>query len=65
MEHQAAAPLDRILSRAEFRELTGLSRTSEWRLAKDGKTPSPVIIDGRIIGYRKSSYLLWLEAHTT
>ncbi len=64
MEPQAAAPLDRIISRTEFRELTGLSRTSEWRLAKDGKTPSPVIIEGRIIGYRKSSYQTWLEDHT-
>ena len=64
MDNQATAPLDRIISRSEFRELTGLSRTSEWRLAKDGKTPAPVIVDGRIIGYRQSSYESWLEVHT-
>ena len=55
---------DRILSRSEFRELTNLSRTQEWRMLNAGKLPAAVVIDGRILGFRESAYLDWLEKNT-
>ena len=55
---------DRIISRPEFRELTGLSRTSEWRGRRDGKLPPVVRVGDRIIGYRESDYLKWLAANS-
>ena len=56
---------DRILSRSEFRELTGISRTSEWDLSRQGKLPPLVVIDGRKLGYLESAYNQWLQQHLT
>jgi len=55
---------DRIISRAEFAELTGLSRTSIWRLINSGDAPKVVKINGRIIGFRMSDFNSWLEKNT-
>lgn len=56
--------IDRIISRAEFRQLTGIGRTSEHYLLKDGKLPPMVVICGRRLGYRESGYKRWLEANS-
>ena len=53
--------IDSILLRKEFRELTRISRTTEWRLEQKGLLPTAVVIDGRVLGYKKSSYMKWLE----
>ncbi|EMK3272718.1 hypothetical protein V8036_002043 [Vibrio parahaemolyticus] len=55
---------DRIISRSEFRSLTGISRTTEWRLAQRGKLPVLVIIDNVALGYRESSYINWLDSNS-
>ncbi len=55
---------DRIIPRAEFRELTGMSRTSEWDLSRRGMLPALVIIDGRKLGYLESAYREWLQANS-
>jgi len=55
---------DRIISRSEFRELTGISRTSEWDLGRRGKLPTLVVIDGRKLGYLESAYLDWLKQNS-
>ncbi|EPN4987711.1 helix-turn-helix transcriptional regulator [Vibrio alginolyticus] len=55
---------DRIISRAKFRALTGISRTTEWRLSQKGILPELVVIDGIVLGYKHSSYMLWLESNT-
>lgn len=54
---------DRIISRSEFRELTGISRTSEWELARRGKLPALVVIENRKLGYLESAYRDWLKAN--
>lgn len=56
---------DRIIPLSEFLELTGLSRTTAWRLNREGKLPVAIIIDGRRIGYRESAYHEWLQANTS
>ncbi|WP_392340721.1 helix-turn-helix transcriptional regulator [Moritella marina] len=55
------SPLDRIISRVKFRELTGISRTTEWRLAQKNLLPKQLEISGRHMGYLESSYIAWLE----
>ncbi|MCG9626026.1 AlpA family phage regulatory protein [Vibrio mediterranei] len=62
MNTQSKNP-DRIISRAQFRELTGISRTTEWRLSQEGKLPAVVEIDGRVLGYLESAYHAWLNQH--
>ena len=57
--------VDRIISRKEFRELTGISRSCEWRMKQQGCLPKVVIINGYILGYRQSDYISWLKANTS
>lgn len=54
---------ERIISRTQFRVLTGISRTTEWRLAQEGKLPPLVVVAGRTLGYRESEYQKWLSAN--
>lgn len=55
---------DRIITRKEFRELTGLSRTSEWRKQQEGLLPPIVALNNKILGYRMSDYNEWLDNNT-
>lgn len=64
MNNQAHQPPNSIISRRQFRQLTGLSRSSEWRLSRLGKLPSFVIVNGRILGYSRSDYNHWLASNT-
>ena len=53
---------ERIISRKEFRELTGISRSSQWKMTREGKLPPEVKLnDNWILGYRYSDYLQWLQ----
>ncbi|MFK5915354.1 MAG: hypothetical protein QM484_13365 [Woeseiaceae bacterium] len=65
MELQQQFNTDRIISRLEFRTLTGISRTTEFRMNRTGNLPAAVVIDGRILGYRESAYLSWLEKNSS
>ena len=65
MNNQTATPLDRIISRADFAELTGMSRTTLWRLLNSGDLPEVVKINGRILGFRESAYLAWLDKNSS
>ena len=64
MEHKKQSTPDRIISRAEFAELTGMSRTSIWRLLNSGDAPKVVKIQNRILGVRESDFQRWLDEHT-
>ncbi len=55
---------DRIISRAQFRELTGISRTTEWRLTQEGSLPATIEVNGRTLGYLESAYIAWLKQHS-
>ena len=61
MNNQQPTNPDRIISRAHFRELTGMIRTTEWRLAQGGQLPLVVEVNGRILGYLESAYRAWLN----
>lgn len=52
---------ERIISREEFRERSGIGRTKEWQLLRQGKLPAIVIIDGRKLGYAESDFLKWIH----
>ncbi|MGD0671083.1 MAG: AlpA family phage regulatory protein [Candidatus Binatus sp.] len=54
--------LDRFLREPEIRALTGLSRTTRWRLAREGKFPAAVQITDRVVGVRESALRTWLES---
>ncbi len=59
-----ATTQDRIIKRTQFRELTGISRSTEWRLHQEGKLPALVEVNGIKLGYRESSYHDWLQSNT-
>lgn len=64
MKTQEKPNVDRVIPRAEFRQLVGIGRTTEWRLAREGKLPAIVEIDGHVLGYLESAYLAWLKQHS-
>ncbi|WP_288367835.1 AlpA family phage regulatory protein [uncultured Alcanivorax sp.] len=64
MNTQQQTNPDRIISRAQFRELTGMSRTTEWRLNQEGKLPAVIEVNGRALGYLESAYIAWLKQHS-
>jgi predicted DNA-binding transcriptional regulator AlpA len=64
MNLQETTP-DHIISRTQFRELTGISRSTEWRLAQENQLPALVEINGRALGYLSSSYTQWLQQNLT
>jgi len=64
MNTQQKTNPDRIISRAQFRELTGMSRTTEWRLNQEGKLPAVIEVNGRALGYLESAYIAWLKQHS-
>ena len=47
---------------ADFLELTGWSRTTLWRRLKEGKTPKPLMEDGRLLGFTTGAYKEWLKS---
>ena len=50
---------DRLLSWKRVKDLTGLSRTTCWRLQKAGDFPQPVVISPGRIGWRESDVAAW------
>lgn len=58
---------DRFVREPEASEITGLSRTTRWRMERDGKFPSRRRISSRCTGWLMSEIQAWLcerdEAH--
>ena len=52
---------DKILSAPEVSELTGLSRTTIWRLERDGEFPQRRQISRQRVGHLCSEVLRWIE----
>jgi prophage regulatory protein len=57
----APAPADRFVSWPEVRLITGLSRTTIWRLQKTGEFPKAVRISPGRIAWRASEVTAWLN----
>jgi prophage regulatory protein len=54
---------DRILRDAEVGDRTGLSRTTRWRLIREGKFPRPLkLTEHGAIGWRQSSIDAWVAS---
>ena len=54
---------DRMLREPEVRLITGLSRTTRWRLIREGIFPAPVKIGKRCAGTPLSAVMRWLTLH--
>ena len=53
---------DRLLRRRQVEEITGLSRSSIYRLMRDGKFPRPVKVGLAAVRWRASDITAWLES---
>ncbi|MGV9010592.1 helix-turn-helix transcriptional regulator [Brevundimonas sp.] len=53
---------DRFLGWGRVRDLTGLSRTTAWRLQRIGQFPDPVRISPSRVAWRESELLAWKVA---
>lgn len=50
---------DRLLPWTKVKDITGLSRTTAWRLQKTGDFPLPVVISPGRVGWRESELQTW------
>jgi prophage regulatory protein len=55
----------RLLRRAEVERLTGLSRSTLYSWMKEGRFPQPVRLGERIVAWRESDVIEWLESRET
>ena len=53
---------NRFIREAECKELTGLSRTTRWRMERDGAFPSRRQLSPNAVGWRLSEVIGWLES---
>jgi prophage regulatory protein len=53
---------DRILREPEVERLTGLSRSSRWRLEREGKFPQRLQLSQNAVGWRNSEIRAWIES---
>lgn len=57
-------PPDRLLAWPRVKDLTGLSRTTAWRLQKAGDFPPPVRVSPGRVSWRESDIVAWSGALT-
>lgn len=56
-----ASTPDRIIPLQEMARLLNRAPKTIWRLwAKDGVLPKPLMINGRTLGWKESTYTAWL-----
>lgn len=56
---------DRIISLQEISRLIQKHPKTIWRMwAKDGSLPKPIMIAGRTLGWKESTYNAWLAEKT-
>ena len=53
---------DRLLRRREVEKITGMSRSSIYRLMPDGEFPSPVKVGPAAVRWRESDITAWVES---
>ncbi|HIJ25788.1 MAG: AlpA family phage regulatory protein [Gammaproteobacteria bacterium] len=52
---------ERIVRAKELQELTGLSRTTLWRMERKGEFPDRVPLSGSSVGWRYSEVMEWMR----
>lgn len=58
---EPAASGDRLLPWRKVKDLTGISRTTAWRLQNAGDFPSPVVISPGRVAWRERDVTAWKE----
>ncbi len=53
---------DKLLRRRLVEEITGLSRSSIYRLMRNGKFPVPVRVGPSAVRWKSSDIKIWLES---
>ena len=61
--NQIPGPEGRILRAKEVIKLTGLSRSTLWRLQREGKSPKSRRIGDVAVGWLDTEVLAWIEAN--
>jgi prophage regulatory protein len=61
---EPAGPDDRLLGWRRVKDITGLSRTTAWRLQRAGSFPAPVRISVNRVAWRESELMAWAAART-
>ncbi len=56
---QTAGPEDRLLAWPRVKDITGISRTTAWRMQKAGDFPEPVAISPKRVGWWESELTAW------
>ena len=51
----------KMLRERQVRDLTGLSRTTRWRLERRGQFPKRVALTERCVGWSEAEVLQWLQ----
>lgn len=59
------ADLDRLIREAECRKITGLSRSTRWRMERRGQFPPRVNLTPYIVGWRLSEVMKWVESRVS
>ena len=55
---------DRFLREAEVRRITGLSRTTRWRMERRGEFPRRRILSRNAVGWLASQIETWVAERT-
>ena len=58
----AHAPPDRIMREREVQAVTGLSRTTRWRLERSGKFPARIHLSPNAVGWRSCEIADWIAS---
>ena len=53
---------DRLLRRRQVEAMTGLSRSSIYRLMQDGEFPRPLRVGSNAVRWRLSDIIRWMES---
>ena len=61
-KQEVATMQDRLLRIRQVEEITGLSRSSIYRLMQDGEFPRPVKVGPAAVRWRVSAITAWLES---
>jgi len=56
-------PQERFIREPECKEITGLSKTTRWRMEKAGEFPTRERIGSRICAWRLSEINAWMEGN--
>ena len=61
-QSNTSPPPDKIIRSKEVQELTGLSRTTIWRLERTGKFPARIALSTSNVGWRLSDIQEWIRS---